>query len=109
MKNNVNNDKVSSDRKNPWIRYIRINYLKNSKSELMEKLRLLGFKHRPYKDGEKISFDQFKTLALSLNIDEFIVDYHFDDVLVFNDECTKKLTQLYEDGSVAMQDKVCRI
>ncbi|KAH9515980.1 putative 28S rRNA (cytosine-C(5))-methyltransferase [Dermatophagoides farinae] len=99
-------DNVSIDRKNPWIRYIRINYLKNSKSELMEKLKKLGFIHKAYNNnGEKISFDQFKALASSLNNDEFIFDYHFDDVFVFNDESTKKLIELYENGSIAMQDK----
>lgn len=90
----------------PWIRYIRINYLKNSKTELMKKLEQIEFKQRLYSKND-IQFDQFKTIALSLAIDEYLVDYHFEDVFVFNDESTKKLTPLYEDGSIAMQDKVC--
>lgn len=76
----------------------------------MEKLKKLGFIHKAYNNnGEKISFDQFKALASSLNNDEFIFDYHFDDVFVFNDESTKKLIELYENGSIAMQDKVCMV
>ncbi|KAH9417316.1 putative 28S rRNA (cytosine-C(5))-methyltransferase [Dermatophagoides pteronyssinus] len=97
---NIENE-TSND---PWIRYIRINYLKNSKTELMKKLEQLEFKQRLYSKHD-IQFDQFKTIALSLAIDEYLIDYHFEDVFVFNDESTKKLTPLYEDGSIAMQDK----
>lgn len=75
--------------------------------ELLNKLDELQFKMKIY-DKSEIDFEQFKLLALQLKPNDFVLDYHFDDLLVFNDQASKILTNsdLYHHGLIAMQDKV---
>lgn len=74
--------------------------------KLVEKLKSLQFKEKLFPQNDN-SFEQFKMLALELNYNEFMFDFHFDDVILFNDESSKLITdsELYKNGLISMQDK----
>ncbi|KAF7489679.1 putative 28S rRNA (cytosine-C(5))-methyltransferase [Sarcoptes scabiei] len=101
-----NNRKGIEEENKNLIRYVRINRLKIDLKELLNKLDELQFKMKIY-DKSEIDFEQFKLLALQLKPNDFVLDYHFDDLLVFNDQASKILTNsdLYHHGLIAMQDK----
>lgn len=91
------------------MRYIRVNQLKISKNDLIEKVTENQFSLKKY-SKKQTTFESFMKLALELEPRQFLVDYHFDDILVFRNDDIKSLTDLEiykEENLFAIQDKVC--
>lgn len=89
------------------VRYIRVNLLKTNKAALIKKLEEEKFTLKSY-NKEKTSFEKFMKLAREMEENEFMTDYHFDDVLLFKNCASKQLTEmpLYKECLYAVQDKV---
>ena len=89
------------------VRYIRVNLLKTNKDALIKKLEEENFALKRYYKA-KTSFEEFMKLAREMGETEFMIDYHFDDILLFKNCASKQLTELplYKECLYAVQDKV---
>ena len=90
------------------VRYIRVNQIKTSRKDLIVKLKEHEYCQKEYV-AKKTSFEQFMKLALEMEAKQFMVDYHFDDILLFRNDDIKDLTELdlyKEENMFAIQDKV---
>lgn len=73
-------------------RYIRINSLKVTEEEVIEKLQELGYKH--------------STASNTPSNGTFHKDSDLPNVLVFPSGTDFTMTELYQEGAIFLQDKV---
>src|SRR6218665_972890 len=100
-------DKFSKTYASQPVRYFRINQIISSIDQVLKSLKDEVQMTQKTFDKKKTSFEEFKKLALALKEDEFMVDYHFDDIFVVLDKTTGMLknSALYKNNSISIQDK----
>ncbi|GBN35590.1 putative 28S rRNA (cytosine-C(5))-methyltransferase [Araneus ventricosus] len=84
-------------------RYVRVNTLLTTVSDVLKNLRKVGCREIYY--GENTSEKEYLDLVRNLETGNFLIDYHFKDLLVF--ASTENLTtwSLYQKQHVYIQDK----
>ena len=86
-------------------RYIRINLLKEQETNrVIAILKYDGYEQIHY-EHENISYREFVEMAKNLKVDQFLVDYHFKDLLAFGAGTNFFDYKLYKEGVVILQDK----
>ena len=107
FKANINGKEVhaKSISKHQIPRYVKINLLKAFDSaRVISTLTYDGFAEIVY-DQENISYLDFVKMSKDLKINEFMVDYHFKDLLAFGAGTIFFDYNLYNDGILILQDK----
>ena len=86
-------------------RYVRINRLKASDTALiLAALKSDGYEQVTYKQ-ENVSYSEFLQLAKKLTAYQFLLDYHFSDLLAFAPGTTFFDHRMYNEGILVLQDK----
>lgn len=84
-------------------RYVRINRLKCHVPErTIASLKSQGFKQLDYDTSD---YEAFLHLVNSMEKKSFVKDFHLDDLLVFGPGTEFHAYQMYQDGSLVLQDK----
>nr|CAX82436.1 Putative methyltransferase NSUN5 [Schistosoma japonicum] len=85
--------------------YARVNFLKTTLSDVVEKLETCGLKQVQYNRSET-SYRKFRKKVRKLNRGEFLLDYHFPHMLlVFSSGTALYELELYKSRCILIQDK----
>ncbi|XP_035205394.1 28S rRNA (cytosine-C(5))-methyltransferase-like [Stegodyphus dumicola] len=84
-------------------RYARINTLLTTMPDVLDDLKKSGYYHKEYQ--EDISEDAYLEKVKNLKPGEFLIDYHFKDLLVFPCKENLRTWDLYNQGHIFLQDK----
>ncbi|VDP16716.1 unnamed protein product, partial [Schistosoma margrebowiei] len=99
--------KIENQRENKGLLpcYARVNFLKTTLADVIEKLQTCGFKHVEYNRSET-SYRRFRKKVCKLDRGEFMLDYHLPHLLlVFPSGTTLHDLELYKSKSLLIQDK----
>ncbi|CAH8641450.1 unnamed protein product [Schistosoma rodhaini] len=85
--------------------YARVNFLKTTLTDVIEKIETCGFKHVKY-DRSETSYRKFRKKVCKLDRGEFMLDYHLPHLLlVFPSGTALYDLELYKSKSLIIQDK----
>ncbi|CAI2733188.1 unnamed protein product [Schistosoma spindalis] len=85
--------------------YARVNFLKTTLTDVIEKLETCGLKHVEYNRSET-SYRKFRKKVCKLDRGEFMLDYHLPHLLlVFPSGTALHDLELYKSKSLLIQDK----
>ncbi|CAH8627320.1 unnamed protein product [Schistosoma bovis] len=85
--------------------YARVNFLKTTLADVIEKLETCGLKHVEYNRSET-SYRKFRKKVCKLDRGEFMLDYHLPHLLlVFPSGTALHDLELYKSKSLLIQDK----
>ncbi|CAH8643306.1 unnamed protein product [Schistosoma haematobium] len=85
--------------------YARVNFLKTTLADVIEKLETCGLKHVEYNRSET-SYRKFRKKVYKLDRGEFMLDYHLPHLLlVFPSGTALHDLELYKSRSLLIQDK----
>jgi putative methyltransferase len=108
LKLNANSEDICKTRvnsKSKIPRYVRINLLKASNTDrVLSTLKTDGYHEVAY-ERKSTSYLQFVDMANNLTINNFLIDYHFKDLLAFGAGTTFFDNKLYNEGTLVLQDK----
>ena len=107
LKENIDNKNLSkkSYSKNNIPRYVRLNVIKAANiNRIVSTLKQDGFYQIIYKK-ENTSYSNFLDLVKKLEVNQFIADYHFSDLLAFGSGTKFFDYKLYNEGILILQDK----
>ena len=86
-------------------RYVRVNLLVAANvNRVIATLKSDGFQEQFY-DKDNTSYSKFLVMVEKLEVNQFLVDFHFDDLLAFGAGTTFFDYKLYDDGVLILQDK----
>ncbi|CAL1289249.1 unnamed protein product [Larinioides sclopetarius] len=84
-------------------RYVRVNTLLTSVPDVLKNLRKAGYREIYY--GENTPEKEYLDLVRNLETGNFLIDYHFKDLLVFASTENLSTWSLYQKNHVYIQDK----
>ena len=100
----VKNDQQKSKSQVANPRYARVNLLKTNLREVLRTLAADDFYEVKY-DIESTTYKEYLSLVKSLEVGQFVVDYHIENLLVFATGTHFYDYHLYLNGSIILQDK----
>ena len=107
LRGNIGSNQIAkkSNSKKDIPRYVRVNLLKAANiNRVISTLKKDGFPEITY-EKENTSYKQFLKTVKKLELNQFIVDYHFGDLLAFGPGTTFFDYKLYIEGVLVLQDK----
>jgi len=107
LKDNIDSNNLlkKSNAKNYIPRYVRVNLLKAANvNRVISTLKKDGFLEVIYEKANT-SYRQFLKAVKKLELNQFMVDYHFGDLLAFGSGTTFFDYKLYIEGILILQDK----
>jgi len=87
-----------------WPRYARVNSLCNSVVRVGRELREEGWLEIMY-DKFSVNYNQYLDMVAKLKENQYLLDYHLEDLLVFPPKTQMYDHRLVKDGSLLLQDK----
>jgi len=87
-----------------WPRYARVNSLCNSMTRVGRELREEGWLEVMY-DRSSVKYNNYLDMVAKLKENEYLQDYHLQDLLVFPPKTQLYDHRLVKDGSMLLQDK----
>ena len=85
-------------------RYVRVNTLRGNLKRVTKHFQAEGFLEVVY-DRKKQSYDEFLELVQKLTGEQYLLDYHIDNLLIFPPKTHFYDHALYKDGMILLQDK----